>query len=102
MIKSKPNEDAVLGHDFRLEVTLSGSFDSPSGLIQNRDELNHIIQENIINPFHKKNISESFEWATGEVLAKEFWKILKKTKLTKNLYQVALQESKQNRFLARN
>jgi 6-pyruvoyltetrahydropterin/6-carboxytetrahydropterin synthase len=64
------------GHDYQLEVTLSGEADSHNGLLINRDDLDRMVKQHCIDPFSGRNLSAHFSHTTGEALAVEFYKLL--------------------------
>jgi 6-pyruvoyltetrahydropterin/6-carboxytetrahydropterin synthase len=64
------------GHDYELEVTVSGEVDSRSGLLIGREDLDRIINQHCIKPFLGTNLSEHFTHTTGEALAFEFYELL--------------------------
>jgi 6-pyruvoyltetrahydropterin/6-carboxytetrahydropterin synthase len=64
------------GHDYVIEITVSGTVDEYSGVLFARDELDRIVDDKILGPFKGKNLSHYFTHTTGEALAVEFHRIL--------------------------
>lgn len=64
------------GHNYELEVTISGEVDPHSGLLINRDELDRIVKSRCIDPFIGQNLSDHFPLTTGEALVIEFFALL--------------------------
>jgi 6-pyruvoyltetrahydropterin/6-carboxytetrahydropterin synthase len=85
------------GHDFKFEVTLQGTPNS-EGQIYNREHLDQLIQEQIIKPYHRTLINEYFKYGTGEFLAQEFLKKLRRTEIGDAIVSVQLIETRKNRF----
>ena len=65
------------GHDYLLEITISGTADTYSGILFSRDELDRIVESQILKPYKGMNLSQHFTHTTGEALALEFHHILK-------------------------
>jgi len=64
------------GHDYEIEVTVSGEVDTRTGLLISRDELDRIVLSHIIRPFSGSDLSHHFSHTTGEALTIEFHKLL--------------------------
>ena len=66
------------GHDYEIEVTVSGEVNPGTGILISRDELDRIVKTHIIEPFIGTNLSNHFSHTTGEALALEFHGLLSK------------------------
>lgn len=88
------------GHDYRVEVTISGPVDSESGLLMNRDALDGIVKKHLLEPFSGTNLSDHFRHTTGEALAAEFFAILSDRLPTRVvLARIRLHETAKNSFI---
>ncbi len=86
------------GHDYKVEVSVTGPVENYNGWVMSRDHLDSIVQRDLIRPFDRTNLNEKFEFSTGECLAKNFFAILKKSEIGSQLVKVEIQETKKNRF----
>ncbi|UCF35650.1 MAG: 6-carboxytetrahydropterin synthase [Acidobacteriota bacterium] len=87
------------GHDYRIEVSVSGPLDPHSGLLVNRDVLDQIVDDCLIQPYRGTNLSDHFRHTTGEALAASFFELLKRalpSSLT--LEKVCVHETAKNSF----
>jgi len=66
------------GHDYAIEVTVSGDVDPKTGILISRDELDQIVKSHLLEPFTGKNLSDHFSHTTGEALVLEFYGLLRK------------------------
>lgn len=69
------------GHNFTLIVTVKGDINPDTGFVMNLVDLKKIIQKDIIDKVDHANLNHDVEFMKGkfastEVLAEEFWKIL--------------------------
>ena len=69
------------GHNFTLIVTVKGEINPDTGFVMNLVDLKKIIQEEIISVVDHANLNHDVpfmkgKFASTEVLAEEFWKIL--------------------------
>jgi 6-pyruvoyltetrahydropterin/6-carboxytetrahydropterin synthase len=93
------------GHDYKIDVSVtrtgSGAIDADSGLIVDRDELDRIVNESIVDPFHKTNLNNAFTNTSGEALSHEFYEILSEALPAEiKLVRVTLVETHRNTFEA--
>jgi 6-pyruvoyltetrahydropterin/6-carboxytetrahydropterin synthase len=65
------------GHDYQVEVTVTGKVDAASGLLIRREQLDRIVEAELIERFKGRNLSHHFPHTTGEALAVEFYRLLK-------------------------
>ncbi|MDE3841042.1 6-pyruvoyl tetrahydropterin synthase (plasmid) [Bacillus methanolicus] len=89
------------GHNYYLEVTVSGKPDPVTGMIVDIANMDHIVDEVILQKFDHKNLNldtEEFKNLnpTSENLAIVVWDLLSK-KLS-NLYKIGLYETEKNYF----
>lgn len=66
------------GHNYRLEVIVSGTIDSEDGMVFDASKLDAIVQETILSEVDHKNLNEDVEWLSGKVPTAEaivsaFW-----------------------------
>ncbi|HAX47129.1 MAG TPA: 6-pyruvoyl tetrahydrobiopterin synthase [Nitrospina sp.] len=89
------------GHNYVLEVTLSGEIADDTGMVFDLKELKKLTQQEIIDKVDHKNLNVDVDFLTdiiptAENLAIRFWKRLE-PKITKGqLYEVKLYESERN------
>ena len=89
------------GHNYVLEVTLSGEVCDDTGMVFDLKELKKLIQREIIDKVDHKNLNVDVDYLKGiiptaENLAIKFWEILE-PKITKGrLHEIKLYESERN------
>ena len=89
------------GHNYVLEVTLSGEVCNDTGMVFDLKELKKLTQREIIDKVDHKNLNVDVDYLKGiiptaENLAIKFWEILE-PKITKGrLYEIKLYESERN------
>ena len=89
----------IHGHNYQLEITVTGPVNIESGFIMNIKELNNIINDNVINVFDHSNINEDIDWFSNKQPSTEnmviyIWdQIVKKIKKPAFLYSIKLQET---------
>ena len=89
------------GHNYVLEVTLSGEVCEDTGMVFDLKELKKLTQREIIDKVDHKNLNVDVDYLKGiiptaENLAIKFWEILE-PKITKGqLYEIKLYESERN------
>ena len=89
------------GHNYVLEVTLSGEVCNDTGMVFDLKELKKLIQREIIDKVDHKNLNVDVDYLksiipTAENLAIKFWEILE-PKITKGrLHEIKLYESERN------
>ena len=89
------------GHDFKLEVTVTKSPDFSSDNVINKNQLDHVVQTEILNPYNNTIINQSFSLGTGEVIAQNFLQKLKSVSdLPFRVVSVQLIETRKNFFKA--
>ena len=89
------------GHNYVLEVTLSGEVCDDTGMVFDLKELKKLTQREIIDKVDHKNLNVDVDYLKGiiptaENLAIKFWEILE-PKITKgHLHEIKLYESERN------
>ena len=89
------------GHNYVLEVTLSGEVCNDTGMVFDLKELKKLTQREIVDKVDHKNLNVDVDYLKGiiptaENLAIKFWEILE-PKITKGrLYEIKLYESERN------
>src|SRR5689334_8165693 len=84
------------GHNYALEVTVSGPVDPVSGMICNLVDLDSCVQANVIEKFDHENLNTRPEFSrlvpTSENLAEEIFHILRRAFRAAHLEKVRLDE----------
>jgi 6-pyruvoyltetrahydropterin/6-carboxytetrahydropterin synthase len=91
------------GHNFVLEVTVSGEPDPGSGMIINLRDLKQIINSSVIDKIDHKNLNLDVDFMKGaipttEILVSRIFEILDREIGNGLLDRVTLWESENNRF----
>ncbi len=91
------------GHNFTLIVTVKGNINPDTGFVMNLVDLKKIIQNEIIDKVDHANLNHDVDFMKGkfastEVLAEEFWKILDPIIATHgcHLHRIRLEETINN------
>lgn len=89
------------GHNYVLEVTVSGTPDPETGYVIDLSDLKQIVHERIVDKCDHTNLNLDVDFLKGiltssENLAIAFWKELKDTLPTGALYAVRLYETERN------
>ncbi|HXO04892.1 MAG TPA: 6-carboxytetrahydropterin synthase [Candidatus Sulfotelmatobacter sp.] len=90
------------GHNYVLEVTLTGPVDLATGMIANLGELDPFVQREVIEPFDQKFLNEEVDEfreqvATTENVAREIFRRLKSFPSAR-LERVRIEETSKNSF----
>lgn len=91
------------GHNYILEVTISGEIDPATGYVIDMNILKEIIKSNIIDKVDHKNINIETEFMNGiipssENIANAIWSVLFNKIPVGKLYSVKLYETENNYF----
>jgi 6-pyruvoyltetrahydropterin/6-carboxytetrahydropterin synthase len=90
------------GHNYELEVTVSGRVDAATGMICDLGALDSVVEREVIERFGHENLNVVPDFSgvipTSENLAEKIFEILKRTFRAANLERVKLQETSQNSF----
>lgn len=100
-IYGKCNNPHGHGHNYILEVTVSGKEDPRTGMVIDLKKLKEIVKETIVDKVDHAHLNFDVSFLknkvpTTEVLAKEFWKILSKRIKPGKLYEIKIHESDSN------
>lgn len=90
----------IHGHDYHIEVTVEGPIDPQTGMLIRREDFDGLISEALIHPYRGRNLSDFFDFTTGEALSLEFFKLLQP--LFQNplyLRKVKVHETAKNSFI---
>jgi len=90
------------GHNYVLEVTITGSVDPATGMIANLGELDPFVEREVIEPFDYKYLNEEVqEFAakvpTTENVCREIYRRLKKFPAAR-IARVRIEETSKNTF----
>ena len=90
------------GHNYVLEVTMTGPVDSATGMITNLGDLDPFVRCEVIEPFDQKFLNEEVaafqtQVATTENVAREIFRRLKSFPLAR-LERVRIEETSKNSF----
>ena len=101
-IYGKCNNPHGHGHNYALEVTVSGQVDPKTGMICNLVDLDDAVRREIIERFDHENLNVRPEFAeivpTTENLSEAIFQILKQTFSAAHLEKVRLEETMMNSF----
>jgi 6-pyruvoyltetrahydropterin/6-carboxytetrahydropterin synthase len=87
------------GHDYHIEVTVSGKVDDESGRLIAPSELDALVCKLLIDPLRGRNLSDHFDQTTGEALAIAFHRKLASGLLgSVELVSVNVRETPKNSF----
>jgi 6-pyruvoyltetrahydropterin/6-carboxytetrahydropterin synthase len=89
------------GHNYVMEVTLSGEVSMETGMVFDLKALKKLVQEEIIDKVDHKNLNVDVDFLSGiiptaENLAIKFWEVLEPKIQTGRLHEVKLYESERN------
>lgn len=102
-IYDKCNNTFGHGHNYILEVTVSGKINPATGYVIDLKKLKKIIKENIINFLDHKHLNYEVEFLKGTIPTSEnltvaIWNILKNKIDEGNLFSIKLYETENNYF----
>ena len=90
------------GHNYMLEVTVSGQVDQSTGMICNLVDLDQCVQKEVLSRYHLENLNTLQEFSktvpTTENLCIEIFEILQRTFVYAHLDRVRLEETMMNSF----
>jgi 6-pyruvoyltetrahydropterin/6-carboxytetrahydropterin synthase len=89
------------GHNYTLEVTVSGWPDTRTGMILNLTDLKEAVNEAIIKWVDHKHLNHDVPWLeniipTAEMLVMKFWDRLEAKLPAGSLYEIKLYETENN------
>ena len=101
-VYGKCNNPHGHGHNYALEVTVSGRVDPGTGMVCNLTDLDTAVQREILDRFDHTNLNVlpqfSAEVPTTENLSELIFKILQRKFSSAHLEKVVLQETAMNSF----
>jgi len=90
------------GHNYALEVTVSGPVDDQTGMVCNLVDLDQCVEAQVLSRYHLENLNTRQEFAvtvpTTENLCIEIFEILQRTFPHAHLEKVRLEETMMNSF----
>jgi 6-pyruvoyltetrahydropterin/6-carboxytetrahydropterin synthase len=90
------------GHNYRLEVTVSGPVDATTGMVCNLVDLDECVETEVLSPYHLENLNTRKEFAvtvpTTENLCIEIFERLQRSFVQAHLERVRLEETMMNSF----
>ncbi len=101
-VYGKCNNPYGHGHNYAVEVTVSGQVDPHTGMVCNLVDLDGCCKREIIDRFDHQNLNLTPEFVekvpTTENLAKVIYNILKQSFKSAHLEQVRIEETSNNSF----
>lgn len=88
------------GHEYRIEVSLSGDLNKESGWIASRDFVAATLKQQIVDKFNGQFLNDHLGNTSGEKIALQINDILKKAFLTHQLHRLSVYETRKNSFFA--
>jgi len=90
------------GHNYALEVTVSGQVDQSTGMVCNLVDLDGFVEREVLSRYHLENLNTLQEFAqqvpTTENLSVEIFEILQRGFYQAHLERVRLEETMMNSF----
>jgi len=90
------------GHNYTLEVTVSGPVDPATGMVCNLVDLDGFVEREVLSRYHLENLNTLQEFAqevpTTENLSVEIYEILQRGFQKAHLERVRLEETMMNSF----
>jgi 6-pyruvoyltetrahydropterin/6-carboxytetrahydropterin synthase len=89
------------GHNYDLEVAVTGSADSTTGMVTDFAALDRIVRENVVNVIDHRNLNTDIPWLKGVVpttenLAAKIWEILADLVSPATLHSITIGERDSN------
>jgi 6-pyruvoyltetrahydropterin/6-carboxytetrahydropterin synthase len=101
-IYGKCNNPYGHGHNYALEVTVSGQVSNQTGMVCNLVDLDEAVRRDVIDRFDHQNLNTLPEFAsrvpTTENLATQIYDILKRSFTAAHLERVRIEETLMNSF----
>ncbi len=101
-IYGKCNNPHGHGHNYTVEVTVSGQVDQSTGMVCNLVDLDGFVHREIVNRFDIENLNMLPEFATAipttEILSTVIYEILQRGFTLAHLERVRIQETMMNSF----
>jgi 6-pyruvoyltetrahydropterin/6-carboxytetrahydropterin synthase len=90
------------GHNYTVEITVSGPVDEKTGMVCNLVDLDDAVHSQILDRFNLQNLNETAEFAaqvpTTENLCQSIYDILQRTFHHAHLERVGIEETMLNSF----
>ena len=90
------------GHNYALEVTVSGQVDPATGMVCNLVDLDSCVEKEVLSRYHLENLNTKKEFGvnvpTTENLCIQIFEILQRTFSPAHLERVRLEETMMNSF----
>jgi 6-pyruvoyltetrahydropterin/6-carboxytetrahydropterin synthase len=90
------------GHNYALEVTVSGPVDPSTGMVCNLVDLDQTVEREVLSRYNLENLNTLQEFAqtvpTTENLSMEIFEILQRTFSRAHLERVRIEETMMNSF----
>jgi 6-pyruvoyltetrahydropterin/6-carboxytetrahydropterin synthase len=89
------------GHNYTIEVSVSGPIDPETGMVIDLKELKEIMRKRVVDRVDHTNLNEDVDFLRGviptaENLARAFWQQLEGAITSGKLHEVMLQETERN------
>lgn len=101
-VYGKCNNPHGHGHNYMLEVTVSGQVDQSTGMICNLVDLDQCVEREVLSRYHLENLNALQEFSktvpTTENLCIDIFEILQRTFGYAHLDRVRLEETMMNSF----
>ena len=87
------------GHNYNLDITISGEINTDSGFIVNLQKLNNIVQENVISIMDHSQIEKDIDWfenrqpSTENMVVFIWERLVGKIQSPAKLHSIKLQET---------
>ncbi len=90
------------GHNYAIEVTVSGEVDRATGMVCNLVDIDAVVREHILEPFDHQDLNQKMEFKnlvpTTENLAVVVFNILKPRLIFTHLDKIRIEETSNNSF----
>jgi 6-pyruvoyltetrahydropterin/6-carboxytetrahydropterin synthase len=101
-VYGKCNNPHGHGHNYLLEVTVSGPVDAETGMVMNMVELDAVVRDEVVERFHLQNLNLDALFArevpTTENLCRAVYRLLKGRIHQARLKRVRIEETSNNFF----
>lgn len=102
----KCDNPAGHGHNYTLEVSVSGTIDPDTGMVIDLKQLKEIVRDQVVDLVDHRNLNEDVEFLRGiiptaENLARAFWARLTPTLPSGRLFEIRLRETERNSVVYR-
>lgn len=89
------------GHNYKIEVSVTGSVDPETGMVIDLKRLKDIVRKEVVDLVDHKNLNQDVDFLrdiipTAENLARAFWRRLEGAIKPGRLWQIVLHETERN------